>query len=47
MTADKISDWFANLSAWDWVGLVVAVLILIFILRNFPDLIRYMKIRSM
>ena len=45
MTANDISDWFANLSALDWIGLAVALLILIFIIRNFPDLIRYMRIR--
>jgi|SwirhirootsSR3_FD_contig_31_7561223_length_391_multi_1_in_0_out_0_2 hypothetical protein len=32
---------------WDWFGIVVAVLVLIFILRNLPDLFRYLRIRSM
>ncbi len=47
MTVDQISDWFANLSPWGWVGLVVAVLFLLFCLRNLPDLFRYMRIRAM
>jgi uncharacterized membrane protein YkvI len=47
MTGQQISDWFANLGPWGWVGLVVAVLLLIFVLRNLPDVFRYMRIRSM
>jgi hypothetical protein len=43
----EITNWFANLSAWQWLGLVIAVLLFIFILRNLPDLFRYIKIRSM
>jgi hypothetical protein len=45
--AGEITNWFANLNAWEWVGLVIALLLLIFILRNLPDLFRYIKIRSM
>lgn len=42
-----VSNWFANLNGWQWVGLVVAVLVVIFILRNLPDLFRYLRIRAM
>lgn len=43
----EITNWFAHLNAWEWIGLVIALLIVIFILRNLPDLFRYIKIRSM
>ncbi len=43
----EISNWFAHLSGWGWVGLVVAALFVIFFLRNLPDLFRYLKIRAM
>jgi hypothetical protein len=45
--ADEIKNWFAHLNAWEWVGLVILLLFLIFLLRNLPDLFRYIKIRSM
>ena len=32
---------------WEWVGVVVAVLVAVFILRNLRDLARYIRIRSM
>lgn len=44
---NEVSDWFATLSPWGWVGFVMAVLLLIFFLRNLPDLFRYMKMRAM
>ena len=47
MTAEQISDWFANLSAWGWIGLVVIVLLLAFVLWNVPDFFRYIRMRTM
>ena len=32
---------------WEWFGIALAVVIVLFILRNLPDLIRYLRIRSM
>lgn len=46
-TVEQVLDWFANLGPWGWVGVVVAVLLLYFVLRNLPDLFRYMRIRAM
>jgi hypothetical protein len=44
---EQISDWFANLSPLGWIGLVIAVLIVLFLLRNVPDIVRYIRIRAM
>jgi hypothetical protein len=47
MTTEHILDWFAQLSAWEWIGLVVGVVLVLFLLRNVPDFLRYMRIRTM
>lgn len=39
-------DW-ANWTGWEWFCAIVALLIVLFILRNLPDLFRYLRIRSM
>jgi hypothetical protein len=47
MNAEHVWGWFANLGPWGWIGLVVAILLLLFLARNFPDFVRYMRIRTM
>jgi Sec-independent protein translocase protein TatA len=37
----------ANWGFWEWFWVVVAVAVLIFVLRNLPDLFRYLRIRWM
>lgn len=34
-------------TTWEWFWAIVAVLVVLFILRNLPDLFRYLRIRSM
>lgn len=34
-------------TTWEWIWAIVAVLVVLFILRNLPDLFRYLRIRSM
>lgn len=47
MTPDEIAQWFTDLSVWEWIGVAIVVLFLLFVLRNMPDFFRYMRIRSM
>lgn len=47
MSWSDIELWWATASGWEIFWLVVAVLVVLFVLRNLPDLFRYLRIRSM